>query len=93
MVPDWVDAHFNGRVMNIPDVMALDKEDGVRQVLEPQDIKSLITVPIIDGEKCIGFLGIDSVTNHKIYGDIDENILRIYSQLLVNLYKQIASQK
>ena len=92
MVPDWIDAHFNGIAMNIPDVMKLDKEDGVRQILEPQGIKSLITVPIIDKEKCIGFLGIDSVADHKIYADIDEKILRIYSQLLVNLYKKIEAQ-
>lgn len=93
MVPDWIDAHFNGKAMNIPDVMKLDKEDGVRQVLEPQGIKSLITVPIYDKEKCIGFLGIDSVADHLTYGDIDENILRIYSQLLTNLYRKVEAQK
>lgn len=93
MVPDWIDAHHNGKTMNIPDVMKLDKEDGLRQILEPQGIKSIITVPIIDKENCIGFVGIDSVADHKIFGDIDENILKIYSQLLVNLYKKIEAQK
>lgn len=93
MGPDWIDAHFNGKAINIPDVMALGKENGVRKVLELQGIKSLITVPIIDKDICFGFLGIDSVTDHKNYGDIDENILRIYSQLLLSLYKKLKTQK
>ena len=93
MVPEWIDAHFNGKSMNIPDVSELDKEDTIRQILEPQEIKSLITVPITDNNKCIGFVGVDSVANHKNYGDIDEKILRIYAQLLVNLYKKIDAQK
>lgn len=93
MGPDWIDAHFNGKAINIPDVMALEKENGVRKVLELQGIKSLITVPIIDKDICFGFLGIDSVTDHKNYGDIDENILRIYSQLLLSLYKKLKTQK
>ena len=93
MVPDWVKAHFKGETMNIADVYSLDKEDGVRQVLEPQGIKSLITVPIIDHQKCIGFVGIDSVADHKTYGDIDEKILKIYTRLLLNLYKQISNRQ
>lgn len=93
MVSDWVEAHFNGTTMNIPNVFALPKEDGVRQILEPQGIKSIITVPIIDNQKCIGFVGIDSVADHKTYGDIDENILKIYASLLLNLYKQISTRQ
>lgn len=90
---EWVEAHFRGETLNIPDVFELDEDDDTRQFLEPQGIKSIITVPVFDNDQCIGFVGVDSVADHKIYGDIDEKILRIYAQLLVNLYKQKSAQK
>ena len=44
-----------------PDVMALSPEDGLRQVLEPQGIQSLIAMPMMDGDRCLGFAGFESV--------------------------------
>ena len=93
MVPGWVEAHKKGLAMNFPDIFQLDEDDGIRQVLEPQGIKSIITVPIFNENDCIGFVGVDSVIDHKIYGDIDEELLRIYAQLLVNLTIQVQTKQ
>ena len=49
LVPDWVATHLRGETMYVPDVFALPVESGVRQILEPQEIKSLIAVPLMDG--------------------------------------------
>lgn len=93
MVPDWIETHFKNNVINIPDVSQLDKDNALRGLLESQDIKSIITVPIFINDNCFGFVGIDSVLDGKIYADIDEEILRIFSQLLANLFKQITFQQ
>lgn len=85
----WIETHFSGGTMNIPDIFEMDENDTLRQILEPQNIKSLITVPIFENKKCIGFVGVDSVFDHRIYGDIDESILKIYAQLLSNLNTQV----
>jgi PAS domain S-box-containing protein len=92
-VSAWIETHFSGGAMNIPDIFELEKDDALRQILEPQGIKSLITVPIFENKKCVGFVGVDSVIDHRIYGDIDENILKIYAQLLSNLNTQIKNRR
>ncbi|MDP3435278.1 MAG: response regulator, partial [Bacteroidota bacterium] len=84
-IPFWVNAHKEGKAINIPDVFALHESDVVRQILEPQDIKSLITIPIMDDHKCIGFLGFDSVKEHHKYQEKDELLLFVFAQMLVNI--------
>ncbi len=84
-MPWWVETHKKGEALFIPDVLALDETDGVRQILEPQDIKSLITVPKMDGDTCLGFIGFDSVRSHHIYSEKETNLLLVFAQLIVNV--------
>ena len=57
VVPDWVETHHHGRMLSIEDVSALDPGNSLRQMLEPQGIKSLLTLPLMSGQDCIGFVG------------------------------------
>jgi PAS domain S-box-containing protein len=93
-IPFWVNPHKEGKAINIPDVFALHESDVVRQILEPQDIKSLITIPIMDETKCIGFLGFDSVQEHHKYQKNEELLLFVFAQMFVNIKKRsIIEQK
>ncbi len=85
MVPQWVDAHRRGETMLIPDVMALSPEDGLRQVLEPQGIQSLMAMPMMDGDRCLGFAGFDSVRQRHTYSDGERRLLTMFAQMLVNV--------
>jgi PAS domain S-box-containing protein len=85
MIPWWVEKHQNGEPLSIPDVLALDESDGVREILEPQDVKSLLTVPMMDGENCIGFIGFDSVRSHHIYSKKETDLLLVFAQMIVNV--------
>ncbi|MDR9416746.1 MAG: PAS domain S-box protein [Gracilimonas sp.] len=89
VIPEWINTHKNGKAMIIHDVLKLDKDDNVRQILEPQEIKSLITVPIMDGKECLGFLGIDSVRKHRKYSKKEEQLLHIFADFLTNLKKRV----
>jgi PAS domain S-box-containing protein len=89
MLPRWVDTHKKGETMYIPDVFALPKEDGVRQILEPQDVKSLITIPMMEHGQCTGFIGFDSVRKHHIYSDKEKILLSLFSEMLVNAKHRI----
>ncbi len=82
---NWVSTHRQGKMMLIPDVLALPEKDGIRQVLEPQGVRSLITLPMMDEAECIGFVGFDSVTMLKAYTETEITLLAIYSKMLVNL--------
>jgi len=88
LVPDWVATHLRGATMYVPDVFALSLDSGVRQILEPQEIKSLIAVPMMDGEHCLGFVGFDSVRHHYRYSDAEQRLLTVFAQMLVNIRKR-----
>ena len=51
----------------------------------PQGIKSLITLPLMVGKDCIGFVGFDSVRQHRSYSEIEDSLLTIFANMLVNI--------
>ncbi|MCH8477034.1 MAG: EAL domain-containing protein [Wenzhouxiangella sp.] len=89
---DWLAAHRAGRPALIEDV-AQHPEKSLRELLASQDIKSLISVPLMHGEDCIGFVGFDSVRNHHSYSDTDIHLLKVFSEILVNLHQKNLAQR
>ena len=88
MIPDWIETTRRGDIMLIPDVLALPEQSGVRQVLEPQGVLSLIAIPMMDEGKCIGFAGFDSVKNYHSYGIDEQKLLTVFIGVLVNVTKR-----
>lgn len=84
MMPDWVEAHQRGAAMLIPDVHALPP-GFAREILEPQGIKSVVSVPMMDNETCIGFVGFDFVRQHQQFSDTELELLKIFAQMVVNV--------
>ncbi|TYT73790.1 ATP-binding protein [Desulfobotulus mexicanus] len=89
---DWIEAHAKGAIVHIPDVSALPR-GGARDVLEPQDIKSLLAVPMMHMETCLGFIGFDSVRKHHNYSDMEQKLLTLFAQMLVNIGLRKQSDK
>jgi len=85
--PQWVEKHQRNETFYIPDVLALNNEGygGLRSILEPQGIKSLIAIPMIDGDELIGFVGFDSVTKHHDYTEKEQRLLYLFGQMLINI--------
>ena len=84
-IPDWLDAHTKGKELYIPDVLALPADSGIREILEPQGVKSIITVPMLDNSNLIGFVGFDSVRKYHVYTDKERKLLSLYAEMLVNI--------
>jgi PAS domain S-box-containing protein len=93
LLPDWVDTHTKGLPMYIPDVFDLPKDSGVREVLEPQRIKSLLAVPLMNGDQCIGFVGFDSVRHWHQYTQREITLLKLFAQMLVNIQMRTQKQR
>ena len=89
-IPEWLERHFKGEIMDIPNVSELP-DSLLRQLLEVQDIKSLIALPMMDGDTCVGFIGFDSVKSLHNYSENDKQILTLFSYMLVNIQKRIQS--
>ncbi|MHA7843005.1 MAG: GAF domain-containing sensor histidine kinase [Winogradskyella sp.] len=86
-IPQWLEEHRKGRAFWVEDVSKLpdDGEFGLKAILEPQGIKSLITIPMILRNELIGFIGFDSVRKLNKYNDNEKEILFVYANMLVNL--------
>ena len=83
-VADWVKAHQCGDSIYVPDVLSLPS-GGLRDILEPQGIKSLLAVPLMNRNECIGFVGFDSVQLQHNYSDKEQQLLLVFAQMLVNV--------
>jgi PAS domain S-box-containing protein len=83
----WLESHRRNEAFYVPNVSELedDGEGGLRSVLEPQGIKSLIAIPMLDGKELIGFVGFDSVRKHHVYSDKEKRLLFLFGQMLINI--------
>jgi len=87
-IPDWADAHILGESIYIPDVSCLDSNSRLRQILEPQEIQSLLTVPMMIDNVCYGFIGFDSVKSKHAYSDYERAILKEVSNVFLVALKR-----
>lgn len=84
-IPQWVEAHKNGLEMYISDVPALPDNEAIKQILAPQGIKSILTIPMVNGSELLGFVGFDSVRAYHCYTQQERTLLAVFAQLLVNI--------
>ncbi len=86
-IPQWLEAHKKNEAFYIQDVNKLpdDGEFGLKAILEPQGIQSLIAIPMIKTGELIGFVGFDAVKKIHDYSDSEKNILFVFSNMLVNV--------
>lgn len=89
---EWIESFRSGNVIYIDDVLALP-EGETKSVLEPQGIKSLVTVPMMDKGICIGFIGFDSVKHYHNFSEVDQQLLTMSAQLLVNIKLRSATEE
>lgn len=80
----WVTSHQRGLPMYVAQVRSLPDDNMLRQILEPQGIKSLVTIPLMDDENCSGFIGFDAVNHERHWNKVDINLLKLVAELLVN---------
>jgi transcriptional regulator with GAF, ATPase, and Fis domain len=75
----WLKRHEN---IHIPRVKDLPPEANVeKEMLEEQDIQSLIVVPMTYKDRLMGFVGFDSVKLEKTWTNEDIGLLRVVSNL------------
>jgi PAS domain S-box-containing protein len=90
-IPMWVDSHLKGDTIYISNVGQLIDAD-VKELLEAQNIKSLIAVPMMHNHLCVGFVGFDSVRCYHDYSDNEKSTLEVFAQVLVNFQLRSMSE-
>ncbi len=86
-IPNWIALHQKGEAFYMPDINLLPNNGpySVRGILEPQGVKSLITLPMKLNEDLVGFVGFDSVSDFHAYSEKERDLLVVFSQMLVNI--------
>lgn len=84
LIPEWVQAHQKGRYTTVERTTDLPPENNLRKIIEPQGIKSLITIPLIHEGNCLGYIGFDAVTEERIWTEAELTLLKLFAQLLTN---------
>ncbi|MBM3430022.1 MAG: PAS domain S-box protein, partial [Bacteroidetes bacterium] len=91
-IPVWLEKHLKGESIVVPNVKELPSSQ-FKELLEDQDIKSLIALPLIDQEGCIGFVGFDSVKSLRTFIEDEKDLLELFAQMLVNVSRRTDSLK
>lgn len=79
------DLHFNGKTFYASNVAKL-KDPKLRELLLNQDIYSLILIPMMNDDECLGFIGFDSLSSSQKWNEQQLNILQILSTVLANAF-------
>jgi PAS domain S-box-containing protein len=83
-VPVWVETHSRGESIVVPNVQELPPSN-FRELIEVQGIQSLVAIPMMDGDTCIGFVGFDAVKGLRVFSNEERDLLELYAQMLVNI--------
>jgi len=92
VLPNMVKAHTAGKPLIIDNVSALPVNSEKRKLLESQNIKSLLTIPMISNGECLGFVGFDWVKDHHISSEKEKILLELFTQLLVNINHRVVTE-
>jgi PAS domain S-box-containing protein len=84
-IPEWYNKHIKGETILIPKVHKLKKNDPVRQILEPQGVFSVLSIPMFHENECYGFVGFDSCKEDREWQTDEISILQLFADLLTNL--------
>ncbi len=76
------------RISEMPDEAVNEKE-----LLQSQNILSILVVPVYHAGKLLGFIGFDSVMEEKIWSDFEIHTLRTFAISVANAITSARSQK
>lgn len=87
-VPYSLQKHTAGDFVEFPDVAKV-KDKRIHTVLSEEGIQSLISVPMMDGDVAIGFIGFDIMKTKREFNTNEKNLMRLYAQMIVNVINRI----
>lgn len=88
-IPWIMDKLYNFENIHIPRAVDLPPEAGKeKKLLESQQTRSLLAVPMIYGRGLVGFIGFDSIKEEKTWDENIISLVRLVSEVLTNDLEQ-----
>jgi PAS domain S-box len=92
--PWWISKLKNDEIINITDISLLPPEASTeKEILEMQDIRSVLVLPVFTEGNLIGFVGLDEVKGTRQWNSDDFDTLNMYSTLMAMVLKRRNMEK
>jgi hypothetical protein len=93
-IPRWMEKLTRSEIIYIPNVSELTPDwISEQEMLESQDIKSLIIVPIQIRGELLGFAGFDSVNEFRSWNKDEISLLQVLGQVFASVIKRKAANE
>ena len=91
-IQEWLTAHQRGQAVLIEDATTLPP-DALGMFGKSRKIASLLNVPLRHSDRCLGFVGIETIARQAVYDREEQELLGLFAELLVNLeLRKLAEQ-
>ena len=91
VMPWWTDTLMRNQLICFSDIEEIPDEV-VKEVLRPQNILSILVVPLVVGQKYWGFIGFDDCEGHRLWLPEDVDILNSISHILSGFIERKQSE-
>ena len=92
--PWWIDKLEKNEIIDVPDVSKMSIEAiAEKEILESQNIKSVLVIPLFVKSILRGFIGFDNVNNCSKWLYEDKELLRILADILSNAIEKQEVEK
>ena len=92
--PWWMAQILDNGVVHIPEVGALPPEaEAEKEILQVQDVKSLVSIPVRSNAGVIGFVGFDAVREPRSWEEGDQELLRVLANILADAVAKVEAEK
>jgi diguanylate cyclase (GGDEF)-like protein/PAS domain S-box-containing protein len=92
--PWWMEKLAQNEFINIPDVNKMPKKAASEQkILQEQNIKSVVVIPMFIANEFFGFFGFDSVKKKKKFSNEEIQMLKIFTDIITNAFSKYIDDK
>ncbi|MEP5614224.1 MAG: PAS domain S-box protein [Cyclobacteriaceae bacterium] len=91
-ISEMAGCHLKGENLFIADVNLLE-ESLVKEALQRQQIRSVLSVPMILENNCVGFIRLDSVKSLRGYSNSEVTMIKLFANMSVNIMSRATDQE
>lgn len=85
----WIELLQKGEAINVPNSKQFEPNSSIRTLLDTDNVVSLLALPLMNGQECIGVIGLESVNRPHYFSSLEQDLLAIFAELLVNVKNKI----
>ena len=86
MIPSWKEILNKDGIICTDNISTLPQD--LRDILEPQEIKSIFVLPLIVSEKFFGFIGFDDCVNQRKWNNSEISLLKTVAGMIASAYER-----